>query len=235
MSDYFYLAPSLVALRDEINAMFPHRDKTSDGWIGDPAHAARPSDHNPDYSAGGVVRAIDIDIDDHDQSKDLVQIVLKATIGDPRVWYVIHNGKIYSRTYGWVARTYTGTNPHKGHIHVSIVHTKAAETDRTKWLDPVVKVILPAINVEAVRNQFRIGVGAEKGRLAATPGVRKIQRLLNEKYKTQLKIDGLAGKATCDAYAIHEHAMPATKRHGYARVPDRDNLAVLVRGRYRLT
>src|SRR5690606_29069239 len=57
----YYLAPSLVKLRDLINQNWPNRDKSSDGWIGDPSHQARKSDHNPDYSAGGVVRAIDVD------------------------------------------------------------------------------------------------------------------------------------------------------------------------------
>lgn len=127
----YYLAPSLVALRDEINARWPNRDKASDGWIGDTSHSARKSDHNPDWSAGGVVRAIDIDKDGID-----TQAVLDATIGDHRVWYVIFNRRIYSRTYGWAARTYTGSNPHDKHIHVSIAHTRAAETDRSPWLRP---------------------------------------------------------------------------------------------------
>lgn len=125
----YYLAPSLVALRDEVNARWPNRDKGSDGWIGDTSHSARASDHNPDWDFGGVVRAIDIDKDGID-----VQAVLDATIGDPRVWYVIFNRRIYSRTYGWTSRAYTGANPHDKHIHVSIAHTRAAETDRSPWL-----------------------------------------------------------------------------------------------------
>ena len=56
-----YLAPSLVQLRNEINRRWPNRDKTSDGWIGDPAHQATKSDHNPDSK--GCVHALDIDKD----------------------------------------------------------------------------------------------------------------------------------------------------------------------------
>lgn len=126
----YYLAHSLVRLRDEVNARWPNRDKTSDGWIGDTSHQARKSDHNPDWDAGGVVRAIDIDIDGID-----VDLLLRSVIGDHRVWYVIFNRKIYSRTYGFVARDYNGSNPHEKHVHVSISHSKDAETDTTRWLE----------------------------------------------------------------------------------------------------
>lgn len=117
----YYLAPSLKQLRDEINAAHPNRDKASDGWIGDPSHQARVSDHNPDYADGGVVRAIDVDKDGIDVAK-LMQ-VLK---GDSRVNYFIFNGKIYGASK-FAARTYTGTNKHTKHIHISIKHSQSAE------------------------------------------------------------------------------------------------------------
>ena len=43
----YTLAPSLVHARAEVNAGWPGRDKTSDGWIGDTAHQSTGSDHNP--------------------------------------------------------------------------------------------------------------------------------------------------------------------------------------------
>jgi hypothetical protein len=124
----WYLAPSLIALGNEINARWPSRDTASDGAIGDASHQARTSDHNPDWSAGGVVRAIDVDNDGID-----VQELLDATIGDQRVWYVIWDRHIYSRTYNWQKSPYTGADPHTGHLHISINHTQAAETDTSKW------------------------------------------------------------------------------------------------------
>ncbi len=57
------LAANLAGLRREINAHWPHRDKKSDGWIGDSAHQGRKSDHNPDDR--GVVHAIDVDTRTH--------------------------------------------------------------------------------------------------------------------------------------------------------------------------
>lgn len=121
----YFLAPALVKLRDQVNAKFPNRDKTSDGWIGDASHAARPSDHNPCWNcpgrSKGIVRAIDIDITpDGNPNEDLRVQVIKAAVGDPRVWYVISNGIIYSRTHGFKPLRYTGSNPHTGHVHVSL-------------------------------------------------------------------------------------------------------------------
>lgn len=114
----YHLAKSLDDLRDETNAKWPKRDKASDGWIGDAAHNARKSDHNPDYSAGGIVRAIDVDKDGIN-----VDTFLNAVIYDPRVSYVIWNRRIWGGTR-W--RKYEGSNAHTKHIHVSIKHTSAA-------------------------------------------------------------------------------------------------------------
>jgi hypothetical protein len=121
----FFLAPALVKLRDEVNVRFPNRDKASDGWIGDASHQAAKSDHNPCWSCSGryngIVRAIDIDISpDGRPNVDLRKQLLKVTVGDPRVWYVISNGVIYSRTSGFAPRAYTGVNGHFAHVHVSL-------------------------------------------------------------------------------------------------------------------
>lgn len=123
----YYRAASLTTLVEQVNRLWPNRDKTSDGWIGDPSHQARKSDHNPDYDWpwNGVVRAQDIDKDGID-----VAALLRAVTTDPRVAYVIWNGQIWTPARGWYK--YTGPNPHKTHIHVSIKHTKAAEVG-TPW------------------------------------------------------------------------------------------------------
>ena len=121
----WYTAPSLIQLRNELNAAHPGRDKSSDGFVGDTAHAARKSDHNPDYSAGGVVRAGDFDKDGIDTAK-----LLRIVCADDRVEYVIWQGGIYTRANGFRRAVYKGSNSHNMHMHVSLRHTKAAESNR---------------------------------------------------------------------------------------------------------
>jgi len=129
-----FLAPPLAQLRAEINALWPHRDKTSDGWIGDTSHQARPSDHNPDYSAGGIVRAIDID---EDLTIGLAEVgaampLVNAILRDPRVRYVIYEGRIwYVDTQRW--EPYSGPNAHRHHVHVSVRKVGNYDRDASPW------------------------------------------------------------------------------------------------------
>jgi hypothetical protein len=110
-------------LREQFDDSYPDRDRTSDGWIGDTRHSARPSDHNPD--AEGFVRAIDIDRDLSGKAKpDLMpdladQIRLAAKRGDLRIKYIIFDGRIASSKRRWAFRKYTGSNSHKSHLHIS--------------------------------------------------------------------------------------------------------------------
>lgn len=157
-----YLAPSLVRLRSEIDRRWPHRDRRADGWIGDAAHAARVSQHDPDQK--GCVHAIDVDKDGID-----VPTVLHATIRNPATWYVIWDHHIWSTTHGWVRRAYTGASPHTDHIHVSILLTYAAESWPGRWLlGPVLPPHLPPVVVPPV--------GAGGALDVHTPGTRTLRR-----------------------------------------------------------
>lgn len=122
----YFLAPSLAQLRSEINARWPARDKGSDGWVGDTSHSARKSDHNPDYAAGGVVRAIDVDKDGIN-----VDALLGWVLADARAANVIWNRRIWIRGVGW--RPYTGANGHTHHVHISIRHGAASERSTAPW------------------------------------------------------------------------------------------------------
>jgi hypothetical protein len=116
------LSKAAEQLRSEINTKYSNRDKRSDGWIGDTAHNARKSDHNPDKQ--GWVRAIDIDSDlVKGSSKEswllAEQIKTIAFKGDKRISYVIHQHRIASSRQNWAWRVYKGANPHVSHIHIS--------------------------------------------------------------------------------------------------------------------
>lgn len=121
------LAKSLVRLREEIDARWPGRSKAHDGSIGDRRHAARRSDHNPDDE--GVVRAIDVTNDG--MGYELAEGLRLSK--DSRIKYVIFNRQMFS-SYpkgnhpAWSWRVYSGSNPHKTHVHVSVVPDSRADS-----------------------------------------------------------------------------------------------------------
>ena len=126
-------------LRLQVDDSFPDRDRTSDGWIGDTRHQARPSDHNPD--AEGIVRAIDIDRDLSGKAKpdlmpDLADQIRYAAKSDKRVAYIIFNGKIASSKKSWAWRPYDGVNQHRHHCHISF--TKKGDADGSFFNIPMI-------------------------------------------------------------------------------------------------
>jgi len=127
-------------LREQFDDCYPDRDRTSDGWIGDTRHQARPSDHNPD--AEGIVRAIDIDRDLSGKAKpDLMpdladQLRLCGKRGDKRISYIIFDGRIASSKKAWAWRTYTGINKHNHHCHISF--TKKGDADGSFFNVPMI-------------------------------------------------------------------------------------------------
>jgi hypothetical protein len=126
------LSKAAIQLREQFDDSFPSRDRTSDGWIGDTRHAARPSDHNPD--AAGWVRAIDVDRDVSGKSKpdlmpdiaDQIRLLCKSK-KERRITYIIFDGRIASSKKGWACREYTVANKHNLHCHISFA--KEADDD----------------------------------------------------------------------------------------------------------
>jgi Putative peptidoglycan binding domain len=187
----YRLAASLARLRDEVNNRFPGRDKASDGWIGDPSHATRQSDHNPwvkDDQGVGVVRALDIDSGHADDTSvgRLVadHLVTLARAGHPaltRGAYVISNRRIASATSGWEWRPYSGTNPHVSHTHVSVSLDQASYDSPRSW---------GLADAQPARPTLRKGSKGEP--------VRELQLVLNKWYPNlpALAEDGIFGAET---------------------------------------
>jgi hypothetical protein len=133
-------AESLLVLRQQVNAMAPGRRKTSDGLVGDAAHALRTSDHNPWVrdNGMGVVTACDI-THDPQGGCDAGRIAEAIRTGqDARVKYIIWNRQIAnSESIGghppWTWRPYTGANPHTKHVHISVKPDKALYDEKMTW------------------------------------------------------------------------------------------------------
>lgn len=139
------LSKGAAKLREQMNLRFPKRDTSSDGWRASAAHSKQnpKSDHEPDRM--GIVHAIDLDADfgrsgraDAQQLVDELVACAKAGKDGGRLKYVIHDGHIWSRTYKWAKRKYSGANPHSGHIHISV--TGASDSDGRAWPVPMLKM-----------------------------------------------------------------------------------------------
>lgn len=163
----YYLSKAGERLRAQIAAAYPDKDTASDGWIGDSSHqASQTSDHNPDWSAGGVVRAIDVDSNLEGgasiaEGQVLADAIIRAAReGDKRLSYVIFNRKIASGTYAatfWTWRPYTGSDPHTNHLHVSF--TPAGDKDGSPF---DLKISGTQDTEEADMDDYLAGVAAAK-------------------------------------------------------------------------
>lgn len=132
-----------VQLRDQIDRRWPKRDKKSDGWIGDEAHSARASDHNPNKA--GIVHAIDIDENLGTYSNggtarvlanQLADYAASGLPGSNRIKNIVYENRVASGTYRktwWTWRH--GNYGHEAHIHVSL--TSSADRDGSIYPLPI--------------------------------------------------------------------------------------------------
>lgn len=125
--------------------------------IGDAAHRLEVSDHNEDDTVGSKAAQSDSDSTKEHRAIDIMlgtaftkadgDALVAALLADPaaraRLYYIIWYGHIWSRSSGWVRKTYTGSDPHTNHVHVSGL---AADDENTAgW---------PAIRKGGVRELF---------------------------------------------------------------------------------
>lgn len=135
------LANSLVQFRSELDTSYPHRDRTSDGSIGDLKHQQTNSDHNPrikDHRGQPIVAAIDIDRDIAlgFTSRDLAERLRIRR--DQRIKYVISKGQMFASyanesRKAWEWGPYTGTNSHTEHMHISVAAVESLFDSVTPW------------------------------------------------------------------------------------------------------
>ena len=111
--------PAAIAVLRQATALKPKRKKASDGLLPSKAHIKQNpnSDHNSGF-------AVDVT---HDPvfGIDCAFAFIKLQ-ADPRVKYLIFNGKIWSPEKG--NHDYTGPNKHKHHLHISIKETCGYDT-----------------------------------------------------------------------------------------------------------
>lgn len=176
MSNPWRLAKSLERLRTEVNTMVPGRDKSSDGTIGDAAHASRSSDHNPWVMDGkmGVVTGMDIT---HNPARGLDVHAMAERVRlsrDPRIKYIISNRRIASFDKDWKWRPYSGKNPHDHHAHFSVRQDKKLYDDVSDWVIEGNGFVAPEVRPEPTPESTKpLLVRGNKG-----DAVEELQKLL---------------------------------------------------------
>ena len=205
------IAKSLGKLRSQANARWPGRNKASDGWIGDPAHFARgrrvrSQSTRPRRPSTGVVTALDLTHDPNSGCDAGVLAEVLIASRDPRIKYIIWNRRIVSGDAGpspWAKRTYTGSNPHNMHVHISVNGTKAEYDNEAAWAlsgsAPPATPSAPPPPAEVVKRKVL------KKRSKHTQDVRYLQKLLG------MTVDGVFGSETEEAVkkAQKENGLPA--------------------------
>jgi hypothetical protein len=160
-----FLAHNLNVRRAEVEAAGL---VTSVGWIGDQAHQAECSDHNPDST--GDVHAIDCMTLDVNNQKTIVQWALSAT---DDLEYIINQRTIWSRSRNFAPAKYTGTDPHTNHVHISGRHGASGNVPTvtcTGYSRPAeaitpegITVALSQADIDAVANAVFVKLTTDQG------------------------------------------------------------------------
>lgn len=127
---------SLNVLNTQIRAYAPRAvppatDVNAWGSIADDAHSST-SDHYPHYySTLGAIAVVCARDFPHAPTLGLDGGVVTEALRqsrDPRIGYLIFNRRITGPNHGWAWQSYSGSDPHDTHFHVSSVHTAVADS-----------------------------------------------------------------------------------------------------------
>lgn len=125
------VAPAIKTLLAQIDAAYPARRRTTEGHDSDgiwpsPQHTAANPDS--DHEAGNALD-IDDDLSGVDGRPPMVTPAMARALSTHRACkYTIHDGRIYR---GGSSAPYTGSNPHTGHVHISVWEDR--RDDKTPW------------------------------------------------------------------------------------------------------
>lgn len=146
-------SPAALAVLRQATALWPKRNKLSDGLLPSIEHQQQNPDS--DHNTGLAVDLTNDPVNGVD-AKDLFQRFKK----DDRVTYLIHDGKIWSKERAAEGdRAYEGSNPHHKHIHISIREDKANDT----------KPWFPWINQPSLLSQIAAAVKQTQPEKQVTP------------------------------------------------------------------
>lgn len=209
------MAKSLEVLRKEINGLWPDRDKTADGGIGDTAHAARPSKHNPGPDGIVEARDFDEDVDGKDVGNgrelwSLVQYLVALGRGGkhPALGpgaFIIYEGRIWSQVKGWIERPYNGPNAHERHMHVAVADGAGKDSTAPWGVEGFLKA--PPSTVAKKPDRW-LGLANPPMR---GQDVLNVQKFLNS-LGNELKEDGIYDREVADVVQIYKTNRKITEK-----------------------
>ncbi|MET8265931.1 hypothetical protein ABZU92_18285 [Micromonospora arida] len=159
-------AANMQALTNDVKREFPGVVVYG---IGDDAHKKNKSGHNEDDTPGSKPELEDSDSRPEHRAIDIMlgkaftkadaDALVDRLVADPkaraRLYYVIWNGYIWSRSNGWRGTKYTGSDQHRDHVHAS---GWAADDENTaSWPAVAIKTVeVPDMTPDQAKQLTRI-------------------------------------------------------------------------------
>lgn len=175
-------APACKKALVDATFQWPSRTRASDGICGDEAHQARKSNHNTGDAFDLTHDPLN-GVDCHSLSLQVIE--------DPRVTYVIWNGRIFKTRIGhW--EVYQGANAHRHHMHVSIKSEARNDLSPWPWSPDTDKMLRRGDRGTDVREvQEKLGIEADGVfGFGTEKAVKKFQR------ENGLRVNGVVDKET---------------------------------------